>query len=189
MKMNPVADKTSAPSPYITATRARDSQPRSAQNSLSDKGEEDDILVVNTIAKNINHSKHHGKAHHVGDEEKSENGDSNIDDVHLVPQIKSSSKSRRRRKQLIEGDGDREDKARNIGGRAGNRNQRKGMEDDQGEGENEERDISAQVESLMSGQLLVNGYHKGSDGKRSPSKQSHHNSSAKPSTRAKPSGR
>ena len=187
MKYNsPTTNKTPTPSPYITATRGRESLPRSAQSSLSDKAEEDEILVVNAPTRNINHSKHHGNTSLSDSDEKSQAMNGIGEEVSSVPQAKSSSKSRRRRKQVNEVEKDLEDKPQSAGGRAGNRSQRSRAEDDKGGSGGDETDISAKVESLVSGQLLANGYHKGAspDKKRSPN-----NPSTKPSTRAKISGR
>ncbi|GFR77213.1 phosphatidylserine synthase 1 [Elysia marginata] len=198
LKYNSGPDRTPSLSPYLTATRGRDSLPRSAHESLSDRGDEEDVLIIHSPDMNINHSKHHGKSQRKGNAEKSEGKEQNESEVNTIPQTKglstSSSSRRRRKQQANDGDGDGADRTQSVGGgRAGNRNNQRTRADDtsRDSDDDEEPDISAQVESLMSGQLLANGYHKvaSPDKKRSPNKQGHHNPSSKPATRSKVSGR
>ncbi|RUS87479.1 hypothetical protein EGW08_004733 [Elysia chlorotica] len=210
LKTSPTNSPSSSP-PYETATLAGDSLPSEKVMSDSAEQDDDDILIISTANKNINQSKHQNKR----EKPKGSWGDaSKVGDRDLqamIPQTKhstsKSSNSRRRRKQAVDSDGDGEERMGNSGGggggggrgtRLGNQRTERnfGAEDSnhRGESEPEEPDISAQVESLMTGQLLVNGYHHkpsvSPNKKRSSvNKQGQNSTSTKPSTRAKPSGK
>ncbi|GFO40335.1 phosphatidylserine synthase 1 [Plakobranchus ocellatus] len=152
-------DKSSTPSPYITATKGID-------NTHVDKQEEEEVLMADTATQEINHFKPLGRDLQNQNASKAPiNHDG--DDAQGLPHAKNTSKStasRRRRKQAREG-GD-------IAGRA----QNAGTGYPPGNVTEDDDYVSAQVESLMSGQLLANGFHpsSSSDRRKSPKKHHHH---------------